>query len=185
MPSKFESQSPSLDWVSHEYSKIYVVEPTTGAPRLKIAASEFGTKVLGGLTEALDGPFSLLYLLVVPRGGSRDGRYQSPWMNRSELNDFLGRYSEFLEQDGRHHLWLFSHPEKATLVYDRHNVIYAYGPIARLEKILAKNGYAKSATLNFPAPHSHCYHAEFDDPERDIVGLPGWARSDLRDGDEI
>ena len=46
-------------------------------------------------------------------------RYEAPnEMSRQELLDFLAEYSEFLESDGRHHLWV-ANPEEGTIVYDR------------------------------------------------------------------
>ncbi|HVT72904.1 MAG TPA: hypothetical protein VHD61_07190 [Lacunisphaera sp.] len=159
-------------------------EKTKGPDRLKIAVSEEGTQILLQLASLLREPFAALYILLVPRGGSAEGRYQSPWMSRSELSDLFERFAAFWDQDARHHLWLFSDPDRATLVYDRHNVIFAYGPIEDYVRVLEAGGYTEAQELPFPAPHTHHYHATLDEQERALVSLPGWSKSPLREGDE-
>ena len=61
-------------------------------------------------------------------------------MERREAEDFLRGFSRFLESDGRHHLWISSVPDGATLVYDGHNILYAYGPLELYEQVLAARG---------------------------------------------
>lgn len=180
---KFESLI-SDQWVQHRYLKVFSREKTAQSDRLKIAASEDGVRTMLQLAESLGEPFTSLYVLIVPRGGSAEGRYQSPWMNRSELSTLLIRLSNFLEQDGRHHLWLFSDRDKATLVYDQHNVIFAYGPIETYINILKQAGYSETDKLPFPAPHAHQYHASFDEEERQLTQDPKWKHSPLRFGDQ-
>jgi hypothetical protein len=180
---KFESQDGN-DWRLHEYPKVFVRERTTGPDRLKIAASKGGTDLLLQLAAVLSGPFSVLYVLHVARGGSAEGRYQSPWMERHALTALIERIADCLEQDGRHHLWLFSGSDRATLVFDHHNVIFAYGPLEDLVRLLEAAGYSEAPELNYPAPHRHQFHAAFDEDERRITALPGWERSELREGDD-
>jgi len=180
---KFDSQDGGA-WVPHRYPKIFVREKTTGPDRVKIAASENGAQLLLQLAAVLGEPFSLLYVLVVPRSDQAEGRYQSQWMSRSDLWPLFDRFAPFWDQDARHHVWLFSDPDRATLVYDQHNVIFAYGPIEDYVRILEAAGYSEGQDLRFPAPHAHHYHIDFDGDEREIVSLPGWTKSPLRDGDE-
>jgi hypothetical protein len=183
MLPKLESQVGD-EWRMHRYPQVFVREKTTGPIRLKIAVSGAGADLLLQLAAVLGEPFSVLYLLLVPRGGSAEGRYQSPWMNRAELTDLFSDLAPFCDQDGRHHVWLFSDPERATLVYDHHNVIYAYGPIEDFVRLLEAAGYVEARELSFPAPHRHSFHAEFDAAERKLVALPGWTRSPLLPEDE-
>ena len=136
------------------------------------------------LARLLGEPFAVLYVLLVPRGGSEAGRYQSPWLNRDELNEMFDRHADFWEQDGRHHVWLHSATDEATLVYDQHNVIFAYGPLDEYVALLEAAGYKEASELDFPAPHGHCFHVEFDEMERELASSPGWTRSPLQDGDE-
>lgn len=184
MPSrtKFESLAGSR-WQAHAYDRVYARATATGTPRLIIAASEEGSRTLLELASVLSGPFSLLYVLVVARGGV-SGRYQSPWLDRDELDAAVERFRTFLDSDGRHHLWIHSTPEAATLVYDRHNVIYAYGPLDAFVTVLQTAGYAEADSLPFPTPHAHRYHAAFDEVQTELVALPGWTFSPLRKEDE-
>jgi hypothetical protein len=180
---KLESQVGD-DWRIHRYRPIFVREKTTGPERLVIAASERGADLLLQLAAVLGEPFSLLYVLLTPRTGSEEGRYQSPWMDRAALNDLFADLAAFWDQDGRHHVWLFSGPERATLVYDQHNVIYAYGPLEDFVRLLEASGYVEASELSFPAPHRHSFHGEFDVAEHKLVTMPGWTRFPLQAGDE-
>jgi hypothetical protein len=181
--NKFESQVGE-EWVPHRYPKTFVREKTTGAVRLKIAASDHGAQLLLQLASVLDGPFTPLYVLLVPRGGGTEGRFQGPWMDRTELHDFIQRFGPFFEQDGRHHIWLFSDKEKATIVYDQHDVIFAYGPTDSYVRLLESMGYSEGENLAFPAPHGHCYHPAFDEEERALTSSADWRHTPLRQGDE-
>jgi len=46
-------------------------------------------------------------VLVVARGGSAEGLYQSPWMDRTALNSLIESLGCCLDQDGRHHFGSF------------------------------------------------------------------------------
>ncbi len=83
------------------------------------------------LLEAMSGPFWLLYVLVVNRDDSELGRYQcSEPQTQEDVEAFLKDFQAFLEKDGRHHLWIASASSSEMLIYDRHNVIYAYGSLS-------------------------------------------------------
>jgi hypothetical protein len=123
--------------------------------------------------------------LVVHRGAGQPGRYQSPWLTRDELVDFGAKFGSYFDRDGRHHVWLLSPSEQATLVYDRHNVIFAYGPQDKYVKTLRDMGYAEADSLDLPFPHQHRFHAELDSFERELTALPGWHYTPLRKGDEV
>ena len=70
------------------------------------------------------------------------------------------------------------------LVYDRHNVIYAYGPLERFIAALESEGLTESKEVRFPVPHAHHYHAEFDVDERSVLKNEEWTLSPLHPGDE-
>jgi len=181
--TKFEAQSGN-DWLSHRYPAVFCREETTGAGRLKIAASNNGAQLMHRLASLLSEPFAILYVLLVPRGGSEAGRYQSSWLSREEVTELFERCADFWEQDGRHHVWLHSATDRATLVYDQHDVIYAYGPLDEFAALLEAEGFAEAGDLDFPVPHGHCYHREFDAMERELASSPGWKHSPLHEGDE-
>lgn len=172
------------EWVPHRYPRVFVQEKTTGPDRLKIAVSEGGSRVLLELASVLQAPFGVLYVMLVPRGGSRPGRYQSPRLNRAEVAALFDRFGCFWDEDGRHHVWLHSEPGQATLVYDQHNVVFAYGPLPDFRRVLKTLGYSEASELSFPEPHAHQYHRGFDEAERALVSLPGWKPFPLAPDDE-
>lgn len=180
---KFASQT-SEKWLPHDYGQVYAHECTSSAPRLSIAASHDGSRLLRDLSQILSEPFFLLYVLVVPRGGSIEGRYQSDKLSRAEVDATFDRFGRFWDGDGRHSIWLRSQTDDATLVYDRHNLIYAYGPIEQFESHLISLGYSTVPRLSLAFEHQHAYHQEFDELERELTTRLVDRRSDLHAGDE-
>ncbi|MCU1273556.1 MAG: hypothetical protein JWO48_987 [Bryobacterales bacterium] len=80
----------------------------------------------------------------------------------------MAEFCEFLTNDGRHDLWLHSAISDATLVLDRHDLIYAYGPLDQFRAAL-KEGLQEAQVEGPPYPHTHMYHAEYDESERRIL----------------
>ncbi len=168
----------------YEYANIWAREKTSGPDRLVIAPRAHYTQLLQTLTECIEEPFQLLYVLVVSRG-SEPGRYQGEYsFTRVQLQEFLTSHSSFFEQDARHDLWIRSESRDGLLVYDRHNVIYAYGPLDRFIPALTSNGLVESEEVRFPSPHTHHYHAEFDIEEKRLLQSEQWIVSPLQTGDE-
>jgi hypothetical protein len=129
-------------------------------------------------------PFGLLYVLVVSRCDRTPVRYQSLYpTSRDETSRFLKTYCDFLEGDGRHQIWVMSLPGESTLVYDNHDVIYAYGPLEELQHALEVSGLARGP-VELLAPHQHRYNPEFDDAERRILGHWPWLECPLQPGDD-
>jgi hypothetical protein len=89
------------------------------------------------------------------------------------------------EQDGRHNIWIHSPGENATIVYDRHQIVYAYGPIELFKSVLIKNGFKEAQSLgqHVSVPHEHYYHPEFDEEEVSIIKSFDWRKSPLREQD--
>jgi hypothetical protein len=178
---KFASEQ-GAQWLPHEFGKIYAREQTSSGPRLRIATSSSGTALLRELTLTLTEPFLLLYVLIVPRGRSESGRYQSDELSRAEVDALFAHFGDFWDSDGRHNVWVRS-SDDGMLVYDRHNLIYAYGPLPRFESALRKLGYTTTASVTLNFVHQHSYHQEFDDLERQLTTRFGNRRSELREGD--
>jgi hypothetical protein len=175
------------EWSPYVYPNVWATEKTTGPERLVIAPATDQIRVLTDLADALPEPFGLLYVLLIPRGGGFDepGRYQlRTTLSRESLRIFLDMFCDFLEGDGRHHLWVMSLPEQQTLVYDNHNVLYAYGPLAEYSERLAKLGLTEAPSVHYPAPHAHNYRPEFDTAERAISEWGEWLRFPLAPGDD-
>jgi hypothetical protein len=168
------------------YPDIWVQEKTTGPDRLAIAPRHKQAELLIDLMSTMNGPFGILYVLVVPRGGGMAGRYQCPEpLNADDVQSFLNRFRRFLEEDGRHSLWIASVNSSSLLVYDRHNVIYAYGDLERFKQVLLRHSLEERVSLNLPDPHIHRYHAAYDELEDEILSSCDWIFSELRDSDEI
>jgi hypothetical protein len=161
------------------YPDVFVEEPTT-APAirsLKIGAAD-PLKVFRRLSKELVPPLDLLYLLHTSRCDQPLGRYQSPPLDGPDLADFLNEFGEFLSTDGRHDLWLHSRRPDATLVWDRHDLIYAYGPLPRFAEILREFKLSVSP-FQIPVPHSHHYHEDFDTEELGLLRYLEWTRTPL------
>lgn len=135
------------------------------------------------MVECLEPPYFLLYVLHTPRGEAEPGRYQSPEVSREELSAFLARFSSYLKADARFDLWAYSPGEDATVVWDRHNQMFAYGPTARSAEVLASMGF-HMGKVGIPVPHSHHYRSEFDDQARQVMTALEWIHSPLRPEDE-
>ena len=171
---------------SYEYADIFAVEKTSGPERLVIAPSANHVSILIDLLEVMPEPFGILYVLVVPRGGSEAGRYQTANpVSREQAEKFLKRFREFFEYDGRHDIWVASMSGPDQLVYDRHNVIYAYGPLPEFENLLSGRGLAKVESVRFPSPHTHNYHAAFDQDGRDVLHHWDWRRSPFHESERV
>jgi hypothetical protein len=155
---------------------------STDAARLDIGASNDHVKLLKDLLTVLQGPFRLLYVLVSPRSGQQDGRYEHPLeFDRDAVSRFLDRYGVALEQDGRHALWIMA--DDGQLIYSQHNIIYAYGPLDEFERLLIRRDFVMS-DFEIPAPHVHYYHNQFDPVGRDILASAIWERFQLEDMDD-
>jgi hypothetical protein len=97
---------------------------------------------------------------------------------------FLNRFEQFLESDGRHHLWLKSIGEPDLLVYDRHNLIDAYGRLEDFKRTLTIMALAETPQIKIPSPHVHYYNAGYDDDCRALLRFWNWQHSPLREQDE-
>ena len=182
---KFASRVSGDLWLAHDYGKVYSTELTKdGTKRLRIGVSYDGSEILRTLSRTLTEPFFLLYVVVVARGGSEQGRYQSEELSHKELDALFDRYSEFWDGDGRHSVWLRSEADDTTLVYDRHNLIYAYGPIQRFELVLETLGYKETPKVSLSFEHQHHYYPEFDALAEELTAKLAERRSDLQPGDE-
>ena len=182
---KFASRVSGDLWLAHDYGKVYAIQEIKGDDRrLCIAVSYDGSQVLRTLSRSLKEPFFLLYVLVIFRGGGKVGRYQSGELSQSLLDAMFGRYGEFWDSDGRHSVWLRSEADDATLVYERHNLIYAYGPLERFEIVLESLGYTRASKLSLSFEHEHHYYPEFDPLEQELTAKLADQRSDLQPGDE-
>lgn len=177
----------SSELLPFTYDHTYVQESTRGgSDRLLIGPLGRHTELLLELAkQAFAGPIALLYVLVVPASDHLPGRYYSEdafaW---SDISSLFARYKDFLALDGRHHLWLIdAESPKAFLIYDRHNVIYAYGNLASYVPVLEQFGL-RPGEVKHPGMHAHAYHRQFDAAERQLLAEFPWRYETLKDRDD-
>lgn len=167
-----------------KYPNIWATEITTGPERLIIAPGEGHVDLLLDLAFCWHGEYYLLYVLLVSRLGNDAGRYQTPSpLDFATVRSFCKRYEDYLQTDGRHHFWIGSAENEGTLVYDQHNVIYAYGDLCTYRDIVTGRGL-READVRFPAPHTHNYNQDNDAEEATILSHWNWRYSPLQKGDE-
>jgi hypothetical protein len=70
------------------------------------------------------------------------------------------------------------------LIYDRHNVIYAYGPLDAWRLALVADGLCEVPMICFPSPHSHHYHQSLDLKEDRLINYWDWHHTPLKNSDE-
>lgn len=165
------------EWVEHRHLPVYEV-----GDRVLAGVPGGDANVFKQLVECLEPPYLLLYVLHTPRGEADPGRYQSPAMTREEFEDFVSLFSAYFKADARFDLWAHSPSEGATVVWDRHNQLFAYGPTERFLQRLGAMGFSPGK-LEFPA-HAHYYRAECDDMARQLMSALEWIHSSLRPEDE-
>lgn len=181
---KFGTPEPQdREWI---YRNVWAAEETSeGGSRLAIAPARGQIDLLAAFLRDMTGPFWVLYVLIIPRGSGEPGRYQCPEpQTEGAVGRFLHEFSGFLEKDGRHNLWIASESGSEMLIYDRHNVIYAYGPLDRWRPILAADGFQEVPDISFPSPHSHHYHESLDTEEERMLDYWDWQRTALKGPDE-
>lgn len=140
-------------------------------------------ETLTELVRNLKPPYGLVWVLLVPRGGTESGRYaKQPDLTHDEVCEFLRSHRDFFECDARHAIWVGD--EAGTfIVYDQHNWLHCYGPIAQHGRTLRELGFT-DGTPELSVPHSHLFHAEFDEAERGVASAFEWHLSELRPGDD-
>lgn len=177
----------AIDGVETEQSSTATFEReimSTGMERLLISVPPQYSDLLRRLAEILPPPYYVLYVLHTPRGEGDPGRYQSTELTWPDLSDFLVRYSRYLAGDARHDLWVHSPETKQTLIWTRHNQIFAEGqPLDRIATLLISLGFKEGEVEPIPT-HIHHYRSEFDEDAAAVLAYFDWYRTPLRPEDE-
>jgi hypothetical protein len=137
------------------------------------------TSAYGGSRARSAARSSCSTLLHTTRTGAELGRYESPELTSADKEEFLNEFGRFFCEDSRHDLWVRSHDDDATIVLDRHNLIYAYGPLDAFEAALQSLGARKGEPAVLCA-HVHHYHPAWDEAERRILRSFEWDIKPLR-----
>lgn len=166
------------------YPDLYEREERDGWSRLRIGARSREIPLILALCKRCSGPFGILYVLVTSRCDHEEARYESPQpVEFDELERFLLRFRDFFEQDGRHNLWIMSLEDGAQFVFDKHNIVYAYGDLDRFERGLI-SGQFRNAPVDIPYPHVHYYHDRFDTEENAVFDYWDWIQYPLEGVDD-
>jgi hypothetical protein len=167
----------------HSFPAHFREEIAGTVPRIHAGLPAGGLEPFELLVSQIEAPLLLLYVLHTPRGEASSGRYQSEEISHREFTLLVRRFAAFLCSDSRFDLWVHSPSEGATVVLDRHNQLFAYGPLERLSNALRGIGYEQGdITVDFP--HIHQYMPEFDGDSKELLSTIAWSRTDLRPEDE-
>jgi len=169
---------------TNPYSDHYFIEKMSGGTeRLTIAPSQKQIDLICSLLSEMEGPYGFLYIMVVSRSEYEPARYQlEQSLDLRQVSELLRDFQDFFEQDGRCTLFLGSHCDGAQIIYDRHNIIYAYGNLDAYRRVLRERGFLDEKVI-VPAPHKHYYHKEFDEDEKRLFAMGNWFKSPLHDTD--
>jgi hypothetical protein len=172
------------DDTEFQYDNIYQLEKYPTWSRLAIGAKDKQIPLMLEIIKSWHGPFGVLYVLVTSRLGHELGRYQIPEpCSFDDLELFAYTFQEYFEQDGRHHLWFTDMPSRSQLVYDNHDIIYAYGNIEWYCQFLDARGFSRQ-DVRIANPHSHLYNQEFDRCEDEILKYWNWKHFPLQEHDD-
>ena len=60
---------------------------------------------------------------------------ESPPLDLVDVQIFVEQFGDLLTNDARHELWIGSTSSAGLLVFDKHGIIYAYGPLDDLNEV--------------------------------------------------
>jgi hypothetical protein len=156
----------------------------SGGERLVLDVPDQLPDLFSRLCGLISPPFFVLYILHTPRGEGEPGRYQSPELSQDQLMGFLFTYGSYLSGDTRHDLWVYSIETRQTLVWDRHNRVFAEGePLKGIADALTGLGFAEGKVEPI-GDHYHHYRSDFDGDAAAILAEFDWRRTSLQPEDE-
>jgi hypothetical protein len=152
-------------------------------PRIVASVADGRSSLFRLLTAVLPAPFYVLYILHTTRGEGEPGRYQSTELSREDLEAFLRKYEGFFSDDGRHDLWVYSPSSHQTLIWDRHNTLFAEGePLGDIADVLVSQEYHEGSFPTLGA-HFHHYRPEYDGDAASLLNEFDWHWTSLREED--
>lgn len=177
------SRTIAESWEPFSHQPVYVVSPMDQGERIQAGVPAGDPNPFMQLVSCLEPPYFLLYILHTPRGEGDAGRYQSPPVSMEQFHVFMRRFGSYLGSDARFDIWAHSPSDQATVVWDRHNQLFAYGPIVKFSSELNALGFSTGES-NISFPHQHHYREEFDADAQALLFLWDWSYSPLRPEDE-
>lgn len=169
------------EWKEHSFAPLYELDEELH--RIRAGAPSGQSEPFERLALCLAPPYLLLYVLHTPRGEAEPGRYQSSSVSADEFRSFMAQFGSYLATDARFDIWLYSPSEKATVVWDRHNQLFAYGPLERFAAELRTLGFSQGKCSDL-GQHQHHYRSEQDANATELLSWFSWSHSPLRPEDE-
>ncbi|MEQ1824047.1 MAG: hypothetical protein ABL949_16175 [Fimbriimonadaceae bacterium] len=169
----------------HRYLDHFDLQEFSSFKRLIVGPSEDPIGIAIECAQLLQGPFRFSYVLAepVPIEGYSMGRFEMlATLEISDLEGVLRNNKRFFELDARHHLWIAG--KDGVIVYDQHDVLFLYGPLLEFEKVLLARGLTPGP-VEFPYPHTHYYHDEFNPNMIELLGSGDWKWQALDDHQDV
>jgi hypothetical protein len=171
------------NWVERSLPPMFSVGIVGEVERIAASVPSGSVEPFEKLVLCMEPPYLLLYVLHTPRGEGEPGRYQSPELSAHEVRSFVQTFGPFLASDARFDIWAYSPLERSTVVWDRHNELFGYGPLERFSSELRSLGF-EPGVIEGSVPHQHHYRAEYDAKAVELLAAFPWAYSPLRPEDE-
>lgn len=168
---------------AHSFPAVFNESSAGAVRRIHAGLPAGGLEPFEMLVSVLEAPLLLLYVLHTPRREALPGRYQSQEISHAAFTSLVERFTAFLCSDSRFDLWVHSPSGQATVVLDRHNQLFAYGPMERFSAALRGIGYERGE-IAVDFPHIHQYMPEFDRDSEELLSSLDWSRTELRPEDE-
>lgn len=171
-------------WRQFSHPAVYSIRQANGGQgKLTATAPGSDVLILQELSGLLEVPLNLLYVLHTSRGEAEAGRYQATGIDRGKFANFLVRFEQFLKTDGRYDLWVNSPASRATIVWDRHDLVHVYGIVEHAKIRLRQLGFvAGLPSIDFE--HQHYYRQENDLMAAELFDAFDWSWSPLQAMDE-
>jgi hypothetical protein len=159
-----------------------VRESGPGLERIVAGPLERPVKLVAAAVQVLAEPLVLIYVLLESGTLRPEGRWHAGQpLSRDDVGRLLDGFARFLEEDGRHALWILSAAEPAAVALDRRGLVTLYGPYERLAPVLAAAGLVE-APLEASAPHVR--RPELDQEEARLLASLDWTWYPLEPGDD-
>lgn len=166
-------------WDEIVFPRVYGIEDG----RIVCGINAGDLAILDELVSELRAPLLLLYVLHTRRDAGQVGRYQSPPISQAEMSAFLTRFGDYLLQDSRFDFWVHSPEDEATIVLDRHNLLFCYSKQEPFEQCLKRLSFVRGE-LPALGPHQHAYLPAFDKDAQSLLTRYEWTFTPLRPEDE-
>lgn len=172
--------------VTVENKNTWCIKDFGDTRRLTVAPSSNAVDLALEIVKGFEEPLKVVYLLFRPGGESVErGRYLCPdFLTHNDVEKFCSDFREFLESDGRHHLWIFSAYDigkKQFLIFDNHRLLHVYDNVDRVKEMLQAKGFTEEdITVPVPEPHAHLSIPDNNKYEQELLNYWNWQRSPFK-----